>query len=279
MGDDSETLAGCAGLYVDMENLLADGHAMVQGLIGNWPDRVPELTRLSLYVRADHVELWKLWATSRFPEVEVMVYGTQHFSMSASKNSADIAMATHAMADLVLGRVTHVVMFSDDSDFISLYVAIRYDPGIPLPDGKVPFLWVVTDRENSVSRTIKQYFPPDQLHLVRTGSEGHEEPSAAPHLETSDESSSPPAPAKGTWVEMARAVLEEMDLGTFKSPDCQPIIKERWPKHPLAKAGGASFGTEFKNNVFPVLEGWGVKISNPDRKPIRYEMTAKAKKV
>ena len=139
MGDDNDRLAGCAGIYVDMENLLTDGHAMVQELIGNWPDRVPGLARLSLYVRADHVELWKLWATSRFPEVEVMVYGTQHLSMSSSKNSADIAMATHAMADLVLQRVTHVVVFSDDSDFISLYVAIWDDPGIPMPEGKVPF--------------------------------------------------------------------------------------------------------------------------------------------
>ena len=200
MGDDNDRLAGCAGLYVDMENLLTDDHAMVQGLIGNWPDRVRGWHVCRSTCAPTMSSCGKLWATSRFPKVEVMVYGTQHLNMSSSKNSADIAMATHAMADLVLKKVTHVVVFSDDSDFISLYVAIWDDPGIPLPEGKVLFLWVVTDRENSVSRTVKQYFPPAQLHLVRTGSEGHEEPSAAPHLETTDESSSPPAPAKGTWV-------------------------------------------------------------------------------
>ena len=68
---------------------------------------------------------------------------------------------------------------------------------------------------------------------------------------------------------MARAVLEEMDLGTFKSTDCQRIVSEGWPKHPLASAGGAAFSTELKNNIFPVLEGWEVNISNADRKPTR----------
>ena len=55
----------------------------------------------------------------------MVVHVTQHFSMSATKNSADIAIATNAMADLVLERVSHVLVFSDDSDFISLHVAIR----------------------------------------------------------------------------------------------------------------------------------------------------------
>ena len=277
MGDGNEALTGSAGLYVDVENLPADGQSMVQSLIGNWPERVPKLTRLSLYVRADHVELWKLWATSRFPELDVVVHGTQHFSMSASKNSADMAMATNAMADLVLHRVSHVVVFSDDSDFISLYVAIRNEPGIPLPDGRVPFLWVITDRENSVSSTVKQYFPPEQLHLVNSHSRNYVEASPDGEPLSRGKSPSPPKPSKGTWVEMARAVVEQMEVGLFKSTDCQRIIAEGWPKHPLASAGGASFGTEFRNNIWPVLEGLGVKISSPGRKPIRYEMTEKAK--
>ena len=76
---------------------------------------------------------------------------------------------------------------------------------------------------------------------------------------------------------MARAVVEEIEVGQFKSTDCQRIIKERWPRHPLASAGGASFGAEFKNNIWPVLEGWGVEISNPGKNPIKYEMVDKAK--
>ena len=79
----------------------------------------------------------------KFSNMKIVVNGTQHFSMSSTKNSADIAMATNAIADLVFGRISHVVMFSDDSDFISLYAAIRDDPGIGFPDGRVPFLWVV----------------------------------------------------------------------------------------------------------------------------------------
>lgn len=137
---------GRSGLYVDLENLHADRQSMVEDLIENWPDKAPPPSRLSLYVRADQVELWRLWAESRFPDLDVAVRGTQHFSLSPTKNSADIAIATNAMADLVLDRVTHVVVFSDDSDFISLYAAIRDEPGIPRSDGQVPFLWVVTDR-------------------------------------------------------------------------------------------------------------------------------------
>ena len=160
---------GRSGLYVDVENLKADGRAMVQGLIENWPDKAPRPTRLSLYVRADQVDLWRLWAASLFTDLEVKVNGTQHFSLSSSKNSADIAIATNAMADLVLQRVTHVVVFSDDSDFISLYAAIRDDPGIPFSDDKVPFLWVVTDREDTLSATVKQFFPSNKLHIVEAG--------------------------------------------------------------------------------------------------------------
>ncbi len=228
-------------------------------------------------LEAGQVELWRLWASSRFTDLEVVVNGTQHFSMSATKNSADIAIATNAMADLVFQRVTHVVVFSDDGDFISLYVAIRDDPSIPLPDGKVPFLWVITDREGSVSNTVKQFFSPEQLHLVKTNSE--ERAGTAPY--TAPAAAGGPLPStpltSGIYVEMARAVVAEIVVGQFKSTDCQKIISARWPDHPLASAGGAAFGVEFRNNIWPVLEGWGLRISNPGKKPIRYEMTEEAR--
>ena len=139
---------------------------MLQSLFANWPEQVPLPSRLRLYTRADQVELWWLWASHRFSDLEVTVHGTQHFSGSASKNSADMAIVANAMADLVLGRTTHVVVFSDDSDFISLYAAIRDEPGIPCTPGKVPFLWVVTDREALLSTTVKRFFPPEELHVV-----------------------------------------------------------------------------------------------------------------
>ena len=90
---------------------------------------------------------------------------------------------------------------------------------------------------------------------------------------------SPPAAPEtaGTPEEMARAVVERIEAGPFKSTECQKIIKERWPKHSLASAGGGAFGIEFKNNIWPVLEGWGVRISNPGKNPVKYEMTEEAK--
>ena len=278
MDGHNQEATGRAGLYVDVENLQADGQAMVQSLIENWPAKAPTPSRLTLYVRADQVELWRLWATGQFTDLEVVIKGTQHFSMSSSKNSADIAIATNAMADLVLQRVTHVVVFSDDSDFISLYVAIRDEPGIPLSSGKVPFIWVVTDRESSLSATVKLFFPPAQLHLVTAKSNDHAEPASASESPPSGGLQHSPARTSDIWVKMAQSVLEKIEVGLFKSTDCQGIIRERWPDHSLASVGGPAFGVEFKNNIWPVLERWGMRVSNPGKKPIRYEMTEEAKR-
>ena len=202
-----------------------------------------------------------------------MVHGTQHFSKSSSKNAADLAIATSAVADLLAGRVTHVAIFSDDSDFMSVYVAIRDEPAVPAEDGRVPFLWVVTDRVGSLSPRIKQFFPPEQLHVVgfnasaRAHATGAKNPGSRPENTTQE-----------TWTEMAAAIVAEIEVGSFKSTECQRLISERWPDHRLAKAHGSAFGVEFKHNIWPVLEGWGVKIANPGKNPIRYEMTEGAKR-
>ena len=77
---------------------------------------------------------------------------------------------------------------------------------------------------------------------------------------------------------MAQSVLRDIPVGLFKSTDCQPVINRHLPKHPLARAGGSSFGIEFKNNIWPILEKLGVKIRNPEKKPVQYEMDPEAKK-
>ena len=236
-GDGQNSDTGRSGLYVDLENLHADGQPMIENLIENWPDKVPSPARLRLYVRADQVELWRLWADSRFPNLEVVVHGTQHFSLSPTKNSADIAIATNSMADLVLGRVTHVVVFSDDSDFISLYAAIRDEPAIPLLEEQVPFFWVVTDREGSLSATVKQFFPPRQLHVVENNArkQGRQKPVSG--STESNGAAMGTETAEDVYTHMARAVAREVDEGQFRSTDCQGIIRKHWPDHPLASAG------------------------------------------
>ena len=276
MNGNSQVGIGRSGIYVDMENLQADGQSLLQALMENWPEELPVASRLTLYVRAYQTELWRLWATSQFTHVEVVVHGTQHFSMSATKNSADIAIATNAMADLLRERVSHVVIFSDDSDFISLYVAIRDELGISSDSDKVPFRWVVTNREGSLSATVRQFLPEKLLHVVGVAFKQQERkqavratPEGAAVSETYSQ--------KGSWPEMADAVISEIPVGSFKSTDCQSVIRNHWPNHALAKAGGAEFGTQFKNNIWPQLRDRGVRIENPGKKPIKYEMTSEAK--
>ena len=77
---------------------------------------------------------------------------------------------------------------------------------------------------------------------------------------------------------MAMSVVETTPVGTFKSTDCQAIIKQQWSHHPMASATGPAFGTEFQKQIWPILREWGVTIPNPGKKPIRYEMTDNAKK-
>ena len=366
---DETSLPLFSGLYIDVENLHPDGQAVIDALIDGWPPNWPTPSRLNLYTRADQAELWRVWAEHRFGNLQVAAHGTQHFSWSATKNSADIAIAINAISDLVLGRVDNVVVLSDDSDFISLYVAIRDEPGIPRVDNRPPFLWAVTDRKGPLSTTVEQFFPPTHLHIV-SGERGRPSRPAAAPVETPRPpqmqsprppqmqshpvapsalapveaprppqmqpssvaptvvspvalpmvspvgspvisrvaptvvspvgppiiSSAPlpaastvtpaeppkpdesPAPTPGeTWRAMARAVVEELPLGAFKSAEGQAVIRKQWPTHQMAKASGGSFGTHFKDRIWPVLEGLGVKIPNSGKKPIQYEMTPEAK--
>ena len=180
---DETLLPLCSGLYIDVENLHPDGQAVIDALIDGWPPNWPTPSRLNLYTRADQAELWRVWAEHRFGNLQVAAHGTQHFSWSATKNSADIAIAINAISDLVLGRVDNVVVLSDDSDFISLYVAIRDEPGIPRIDNRPPFLWAVTDRKGPLSTTVEQFFPPTHLHIV-SGERGRPSRPAAAPVET-----------------------------------------------------------------------------------------------
>ena len=151
-----------SGLYADIENLQNSGQRVILNLAENWPTTAPPLKSLTLYVRADMTELWRAWATSAFPSLDVIVSGVQHFTQKTSKNSADIAITANAMADWLLGRISHVAVISDDSDFISLYAAMRQELERQGETGAdVPFMWIVTDRQRTVSEVARQFFPKD----------------------------------------------------------------------------------------------------------------------
>ena len=265
-----------SGIYVDVENLRSDGQRLVRALLENWPSVAPEPARLALYVQADLVELWRLWAEARFGGLTVDIRGIQHFNAYSSKNSADIAIATNAIADLIVGRVGHIVVLSDDSDFISLYVAVRDEMLRTEPAReRVPFLWVVTDRTNTVSGTVRQYSPSQHLYVLQTIEADSQESVAADSGTASDPIEQPDE--HGIWQEMAQAIVQQIPVGKFKSTDCQEIIRKYWPKHPMAGAGGPAFGTEFQKHIWPILEQRGVKASG--KGPIHYEMTQETKRV
>jgi hypothetical protein len=53
--------------------------------------------------------------------------------------------------------------------------------------------------------------------------------------------------------------------------------QQNFHEHSFATLNSASFGTHFVKTKWPILERYGVQVSNPNRRPRRYEMTAEAK--
>ena len=272
-------------LYVDTENLQGSAQPLIENIIERWPEGTPPPRRLNLYVQADRVSLWDIWATGRFPQLAVTVRGIQHFSRRQSKNSADIAIAIDAIADYVTDVAQFVAVMSDDSDFIPLYAKLK-----DLKESQVPFLWLVTDRAKTRSSTIKDYFPNEHVHVVSVRSlpaanSNREAPSSA----SSNASrrvrvaeASGPQPSNGgsgrpqsNLLEIVDLIIRRLPVGSFKSTDCQPVIRSRWPHDPMASMSSARFGTEFANKIWPVLEERGVKMVST--KPRKYGLTQEVK--
>lgn len=229
---------------------------------------------------ADQSELWKAWATSQFPHLKVVAKGTQRFSNSFTKNSADIAMACDAIADLAFQRVTHVTVFSDDSDFFTLYTAIADESRIPRHKGNVPFLWVMTDRAGTVSTRTREFFPSDHIHILSAnpanGSDGQAQESVGMTGHAVELPKTPVGPLN-PLKEVIDLVVQETPVGPFRSTDCLTLLKRHLPNHPQASLIPAAFGIWFKNEAWPLLQWMGVRIENPGRKPISYVMTDEAK--
>lgn len=267
-------------LYVDTENLQGSAQTLIENIIEDWPQGTPPPTRLNLYVQADRVTLWDIWATGRFPQLAVMARGIQHFSNRQSKNSADIAIAIDAIADYVNGVAQYVAVMSDDSDFIPLYGKLK-----ELSDEAVPFLWLVTNRDKTRSTTIRDYFPNDHIHVVQmrkysqVTSSRDARPNVAPRPRPVVRSA-PPAGDDGKgradrMDEVADLIIEQIPAGSFRSTECQRVIKSRWPGDPMARMSSVRFGTEFANKIWPILDERGVELLST--KPRKYGLTQEVK--
>lgn len=269
-----------SGVYVDVENLQTAAQEVVRALMESWPDSFPTPSLLSLYVRADQSDLWRMWAESHFPGIPVKAKGIQHFSNTPAKNSADIAIAVDAMADFLMRRIDCVAVVSDDSDFISLYSKLRDEQAaIGHQPGKVPFLWVVTDRPRTRSLFMQEFFPNDHVHTVPFPKKANiSTVKTAPSQEaTSQEATARKAEENSILEDMARAIIKEIPVGNFKSTACQRIIQSQWENHPLGTTNGSSYGVRFSNEVWPILEKFGVKKHHNNGRALKYEMTQDAK--
>jgi hypothetical protein len=151
-------------VYVDVENLLDVAKEAIMDTFARWPEELPRPSLLHLYVKADNVEVWRLWAADAYPGLDIKVTGVQHYTGNGSKNSADIALSLDAISDLLKSRTSHVAILSDDSDFAILFVKIAQE--IPkLDNGNLPFIWFQTDREHTRSSILSEFLPP---HYMRT---------------------------------------------------------------------------------------------------------------
>ncbi len=165
----SNTPESSTGIYADIQNLQDISKEILVVLIGRWPEDVPRPRKLNLYVRADHADLWRVWASHEFGDMEVIVKGVQHYTLSATKNAADMAIAVDAISDFNHGRVNHVAVVSDDSDFISLYAKLAEEVNgfdLTYQNGNIPFLWVFTDRMGTRSALLQEFFPNKYIHVV-----------------------------------------------------------------------------------------------------------------
>ena len=149
-----------SAIYVDTENLRDSDHAqtMVAQVVANWPADRPPLSGLSLYVRADRVASWEMWAEASYPDLRVRVRGVQHFSSNKAKNSADLAITADAVADLVTGQAVAIAVVSNDSDFGALFVKVKelaHSVGVKQP----PFLWITSPEAGGLSAELERFIP------------------------------------------------------------------------------------------------------------------------
>ena len=306
--------AAGAAVYVDTENLqdAARAHDVVRQVIAGWPPEHPPLGWLSLYVRADKVELWRMWAKDEYPALRIRVRGVQHFSNHRAKNSADLAITADAVADLITGQAAMVAVISNDSDFGALFVKVRELAETAAGAAATPFLWVTAPDAGLLSPEIERFIPARyrwDLSETSRGAPAELMPSpvspaviaapvsapaptstpavvrAAPALTPASVPVSAPkvAPAAAAnagandpdSAAVAEELIRRLPAGRFKVGDAQKVIRKRWPK--LAEVGDtAKLGQYLLKEVWPELQRRGVTMP-VTRSPRAYEITQAAK--
>ena len=255
--------AQTAGVYVDIENLRNAEHArtVVEAIIHDWPDTLPSVGCLCFYVPADKTGLWRAWARTRFPALDIRVRGIQHFTRQSSKNSADMAIVADAIADFITGAVNHIAVVSNDSDFGALFIKIHELTSGANQTVTPPFLWVHLPGVSGVSKEFQDFIP-EQLRWV------------LPSPPQPNAKSSPiPATTKGAELPpdqtVVRWLLKEIPSGRFRAEQVRKIIARHCPAHPAAQTTGVC-GAFLSRQLMPLLAKEGVKIVR--KAPRTYEM-------
>lgn len=280
-------------LYVDVENLQELAKKVITMTVEQWPADFPKLDSMRLYVRADQMKLWQIWGSHAFPSVKVVVEGIQRYGYGIiSKNLADMALVLDAITDLLKGRTTHVAILSDDSDYVALFSIMKREIASDYND-RLPFIWFLTDRPDTHSQALNDFLPSSYLKTIPI--------SEIKSIVTPVKIAVPPvklerpvrrvirpspAPVKkneeihGQSVEesIAITIIREMPVGPFKSTECRKVVLRYFPEHQLSKVDSPTFGNHFAKNIWPILERFGVRLPNPEKKPRKYEMTEEAKK-
>ena len=252
-----------AGVYVDIENLKNPEHAraVIETVVRDWPEGLPPVRRLYLYVPADKTGLWGAWAPARFSGLEVRVRGIQRFARE-SKNSADMAIVADAVADFTTGVANHIAVVSNDSDFGALFVKIQELASRSGHTEQPPFLWINLTGGSGLSKEIRD-FVPEQLRWVVA-------PPPAPSARTASKPAEDNSGALPQNPTIVRWLLDEIPPGRFRAEDVRKIVKRRCPDHPAAQTTGAC-GMFLARQLMPLLAPKGVTVVR--QSPRTYEIT------
>ena len=275
-----------AALYVDNENLRDSDRAQdaISLAVANWPGDRPALGSLSLYVRADKVAVWEMWAEGACTGLRVRVRGVQHFSNHKAKNSADLAITADAVADLVTGQASAVAVLSNDSDFGALFVKVR-ELAQASGQQQTPFLWITSPDAGGLSPEMERFIPAGLRWDLSANTPEPGPAAKLPEAESLPEVGKQTTPARSQRAarnaanpgneDIAEELIRQLPVGKFKVSEAFEVFRVQWPQHPAA-AGPAQLGTFLFKEVWPVLEKQGVLMPRRSS-PRTYEITQSAK--